>query len=152
MFVLFRALVWSSLFIGVVLLYVPSRLVSVIGLDRTLSTPLLIIGVIMGLLGAFVAAWSIGSFVKLGSGTPAPFDPPVQLVTRGPYRFARNPMYVGAGLALLGAALVYQSWIIAGYVGFLFVITHSFVLFYEEPTLRRLFGVDYLDYCARVRR
>jgi protein-S-isoprenylcysteine O-methyltransferase Ste14 len=47
---------------------------------------------------------------------------------------------------------VYQSWIIAGYVGFLFVITHSFVLFYEEPTLRRLFGVDYLDYCARVRR
>jgi len=42
--------------------------------------------------------------VFIGKGTPAPFDPPRKLVIRGPYRFVRNPMYIGAGMTLAGAA------------------------------------------------
>jgi protein-S-isoprenylcysteine O-methyltransferase Ste14 len=40
--------------------------------------------------------------VFIGKGTPAPFDPPRKLVIRGPYRFVRNPMYIGAGMTLAG--------------------------------------------------
>ncbi len=152
MFVLIRALVWSSLFLGVILLYIPSQLVSGIGLNRTLTTPLEITGVVVGTLGAAIALWSIGTFVAIGRGTPAPFDPPRRLVTKGPYRFVRNPMYFGAGFALVGAALVYRSWAIASYVAVLFVVTHCFVVFYEEPTLRRLFGSNYAEYCTRASR
>jgi protein-S-isoprenylcysteine O-methyltransferase Ste14 len=46
-------------------------------------------------------------------------------------------MYLGAGLALAGAALFYQSIALLGYAGLFLVITHLFVVLYEEPTLRR---------------
>src|SRR5262245_61539400 len=46
-------------------------------------------------LGGIVAAWCIGAFVIRGHGTPALFDAPQRLVGVGPYRFVRNPMYIG---------------------------------------------------------
>ena len=61
-------------------------------------------------------------------------------------------MYIGAALALAGAALFYQSWALLGYcVVFLFVMS-LFVLFYEEPVLRTTFGDAYARYCQRVGR
>jgi hypothetical protein len=59
-------------------------------------------------------------------------------------------MYLGAGLALTGAALFYQSIPLLGYAGVFLVITHMFVVLYEEPTLRRTFDGDYEAYCRRV--
>jgi hypothetical protein len=87
-----------------------------------------------------------------GRGTPAPFDPPRKLVIAGPYRFVRNPMYIGAAVALAGAALFYASWWLMAYVAAFLAILHVFVLTYEEPTLRATFGVDYATYTARVHR
>jgi protein-S-isoprenylcysteine O-methyltransferase Ste14 len=111
-----------------------------------------IIGAIIGASGAVLALWCIATFVVIGRGTPAPFDPPRRLVVRGPYRLVRNPMYLGAGLALAGAALFYESWALLGYCAAFLVVTHLFVVLYEEPTLRATFGADYLTYCGRVRR
>lgn len=109
-------------------------------------------GVIIGASGAVLALWCIFTFALTGRGTPAPFDPPRRLVDVGPYRLVRNPMYVGAGLALAGAALFYQSWALLVY-GLVFVlITHLFVVVYEEPTLRATFGDSYQQYCQRVHR
>ena len=71
---------------------------------------------------------------------------------RGPYRLVRNPMYIGAGLALASAALFYKSWPFLSYAGFFFLATHLFVVGYEEPTLRRTFGQEYETYCHQVRR
>jgi len=90
--------------------------------------------------------------VFIGKGTPAPFDPPRKLVIRGPYRFVRNPMYIGAGMTLAGAALFYESLSIFIYTCLFFLITHLFVVLYEEPTLRRTFGDEYETYFHRVRR
>jgi len=90
--------------------------------------------------------------VWVGRGTPAPFDPPRRLVIRGPYRFVRNPMYVGAGLALAGAALFYESLPLLAYGGVFLLACHLFVLSYEEPTLKRTFGPDYEAYCHHVNR
>ena len=88
----------------------------------------------------------------IGEGTPAPLDPPRKLVIRGPYRFVRNPMYIGAGRTLASAALIYGALSIFIYTGLFFLITHLFVVLYEEPTLRRTFGDEYEAYCSRVRR
>ena len=61
-------------------------------------------------------------------------------------------MYIGAGMTLGGAALFYQSLSISIYTGLFFLITHLFVLLYEEPTLQRTFGTEYEVYFRRVRR
>jgi len=153
MFVLIRTITYSALFIGLLLIYLPTRLLSWSGIVRpaTIATPQ-IAGMVLSLLGAALALWCIFTFAFVGRGTPAPFDPPRRLVIRGPYRFVRNPMYIGAGLALAGAALFYGSWQLAGYAGLFFLITHIFVVAYEEPTLRRTFAQDYEVYCQQVRR
>ena len=64
----------------------------------------------------------------------------------------RNPMYIGATFALPGVALFYELVSILIYAAVFFLATHLFVVFYEEPTLRRTFGSDYECYCSRVRR
>jgi protein-S-isoprenylcysteine O-methyltransferase Ste14 len=61
-------------------------------------------------------------------------------------------MYIGAALALCGAALFYRSISLFGYAVLFLLATHVFVLTYEEPTLGRLFGADYEVYRARVGR
>jgi protein-S-isoprenylcysteine O-methyltransferase Ste14 len=61
-------------------------------------------------------------------------------------------MYVGAGLALTGAGLFYQSIPLLAYAGLFLVITHVFVVLYEEPTLRRTFARDYEAYCRQAGR
>ncbi|MDR3772496.1 MAG: isoprenylcysteine carboxylmethyltransferase family protein, partial [Terracidiphilus sp.] len=109
-------------------------------------------GMIVGGIGAVVALWCVSTFIWIGKGTPAPFDPPRRLVIRGPYRFVRNPMYMGAGTALAGAALFYRSPTLLAYVAIFLLVAHLFVLLYEEPTLRRTFGPEYEAYCHRVRR
>jgi protein-S-isoprenylcysteine O-methyltransferase Ste14 len=153
MFVLARTLTYSALFIGLLLVYLPARLLSWSGIVRppAIEAPQ-ITGMVIGAAGAAVALWCIFTFAFIGRGTPAPFDPPRRLVIGGPYRFVRNPMYFGAGLALAGAALFYESLPLLGYVGFFLLITHLFVVWYEEPTLRRTFGQEYEAYCRQVRR
>lgn len=61
-------------------------------------------------------------------------------------------MYIGAGCALAGAALFYQSLALLGYVGVFVLVTHLLVVAYEEPTLRRTFGKDYEAYCENTGR
>lgn len=61
-------------------------------------------------------------------------------------------MYIGAALALAGAALFYQSIPLLGYAGVFLLITHFFVVLYEEPTLRQTFERDYNAYCRRTGR
>ncbi len=153
MFVFIRAVTYAALFIGLVLVYVPGRLLAGSGIVRpaVIAAPQ-IAGMIIGSVGAAVALWCVFTFAFVGKGTSAPFDPPRRLVIRGPYRFVRNPMYIGAGLALLGAALLYGSLSILIYAAVFFLATHLVVIFYEEPTLRRTFGTDYEAFCRRVRR
>ena len=153
MFILVRAVIYATLFISLLLVFLPGQVLEWSGVTRPAELGLPgIAGLGLGALGAAIALWCILTFAFVGKGTPAPFDPPRQLVVRGPYRFVRNPMYLGAGLALSGAALVYRSLALLGYVVALLVITHAFVVLYEEPTLMRLFGRSYDEYRATVRR
>lgn len=153
MSVLIRTLIYATLFVGVVLVFLPARVLSWSGIGRPAAIGLpQVAGMATVLAGAVVALWCVFAFALVGKGTPAPFDPPRRLVVRGPYRWVRNPMFLGAGTALAGAALFYRSVQLLGYLALLWVIIHVFVVKYEEPTLRRLFGEAYRGYCRQVRR
>ena len=128
-------------FIGLIFIYLPGQLLSWSGIARpALTGPPQIAGMIIGGIGAAIALWCIFAFAAIGKGTPAPFDPPRRLVIEGPYRFVRNPMYIGATLGLAGTAIFYGSLSLSIYTAAFLLAAHLFVVFYEEPTLRKSFG------------
>ena len=143
----------TPLFIGLLLVFVPGWI-----LERSAIVPPSHLGIVeyagiaVALVGGALALWCILTFAVIGRGTPAPFDPPRKLVIRGPYRYVRNPMYLGAALALCSAALVYRSLPLFGYAVLFVPVTHVFVVWYEEPTLVRSFGAEYDAYRARIGR
>ncbi len=102
--------------------------------------------------GAALAMRCVWLFVSVGRGTPAPFDAPRQFVALGPYRWVRNPMYVGGGAVLLGAGLIARSPAIALLAPAALLLAHLFVLLYEERTLRARFGDAYERYLREVPR
>ena len=105
-------------------------------------------------LGFAVALRCIWDFGWTGHGTPAPLAPPQRLVVVGFYRYVRNPMYVGFAVGWIGLWVVFghaNPTAIAAVVAVALGV-HLFVVFYEEPTLRKKFGADYVDYCRNVGR
>jgi len=101
--------------------------------------------------GALIAGWALTIFHRVDT-TTVPGQPSNQLVQWGPYRFTRNPMYVGMTLAYLGeAALLRQLWPVPLLV-LVFVYLQWMVIPLEESRLREVFGDVYADYCGRVRR
>jgi protein-S-isoprenylcysteine O-methyltransferase Ste14 len=153
MFVLARALTYATLFVALVLVVLPARVLEWSGISAPPALGAVqVTGLVIAIVGAATALWCVLTFAILGRGTPAPFDPPRRLVVRGPYRFVRNPMYIGAAVALTGAAVYYQSLPLFAYVALFALATHLFVIWYEEPSLARAFGADYAAYRARVRR
>jgi protein-S-isoprenylcysteine O-methyltransferase Ste14 len=152
LFVFVRAITWASVFVGFVLVWIPARVVGRAGLVSPPMGLAQVLGMAVATCGAAVSVWCVLSFATWGQGTPAPFDPPRRLVVRGPYRFVRNPMYIGALLALAGAALFFGSWGLAAYAAALLGLAHVLVVSYEEPTLRATFGAEYEDYRRRVAR
>jgi len=102
-------------------------------------------------VGVALAAWSLGLF-RAARTTTVPFESPAQLVTWGPYRFTRNPMYVSLTLAYLGeAGLLAQLWPLL-FLPLVVTYVHRTVIPVEEARLRNLFGAAYEEYCTRVRR
>jgi len=153
MMALFRSIVYAALFISAVLVFIPEQILTATGITRpTEIGPLNGVGLVLVVLGGGLAIWCILTFALVGKGTPAPFDPPRKLVAAGPYRWVRNPMYVGAGTALTGAAVFYQSPALVAFTAGFLVMAHVFVVFYEEPTLERTFGAQYADYRNAVPR
>ena len=104
------------------------------------------------LIGGVILLWSFWNFLKEGRGTPAPIDPPKELVAVGFYRYVRNPMYDAILAINIGHFLWFGYSNLLLYAIAVFVAFDLFVLFYEEPTLRRKFGAAYEDYCRRVPR
>ncbi len=109
-------------------------------------------GIVCMVLGAAFALTCVGAFAMRGRGTPAPFDAPRQLVAVGPYRWVRNPMYLGGGLVVVGYAFYERSVSILLLAAAMWVAAHMLVYFYEEPVLREKFDGSYADYCRSVWR
>jgi protein-S-isoprenylcysteine O-methyltransferase Ste14 len=109
------------------------------------------IGALLLLAGFAIgfSAWLI--FVK--RKTPLrPGQPPSSFVESGPYRFTRNPMYLGAVIFLLGLFFVARSWYFLIPPVFFFTLLNSILIPFEEGLMHRTFGDSYDNYCRRVRR
>jgi protein-S-isoprenylcysteine O-methyltransferase Ste14 len=109
-------------------------------------------GVLMILAGVPVLLESVARFAFVGRGTPAPIVPTERLVVSGLYRYVRNPMYLAVVSVVFGQALLFGSRELLGYGALIWIAFHLFVLFYEEPTLRRRYGDAYVAYRSAVPR
>lgn len=109
-------------------------------------------GLVLAALGGLLVLSCVVTFAAAGHGTPAPFDAPRRFVAAGPYRFVRNPMYLGAAGVLAGSALAAGSPAILLLAAAFLLLAHAFVLLHEEPALRRRFGEPYAAYTREVGR
>jgi protein-S-isoprenylcysteine O-methyltransferase Ste14 len=98
-----------------------------------------------------LVAWAITTMTRAGSNVPTNL-PTTTIVEAGPYRFTRNPIYLGMVLGLIGLAIAFNSlWLLMTLALFALVIRYG-VITREEAYLERKFGDVYRRYRARVRR
>ena len=149
----FRSLLFTLFIPGSATVWIPWLIVSHrISAESTVRWSMRLPGGFLIAAGAVLYFGCLWDFTVTGRGTPAVWDPPVVFVSKGLYRFVRNPMYLAIVSILVGEALFFQSaalgWMASGFaVGF-----HLFVVFYEERALRRRFGASYERYCSEVWR
>jgi protein-S-isoprenylcysteine O-methyltransferase Ste14 len=103
-------------------------------------------------LGTVLLLWCVREFYVAGGGTLAPWAPPKHLVTTGPYRLSRNPMYIGVVTILIGWTLLWGSRTLVVYTAVAMAAIQARVLISEEPWAARNFGAEWQAYRARVPR
>jgi protein-S-isoprenylcysteine O-methyltransferase Ste14 len=107
-------------------------------------------GVVLG-IGAAIAGWGLLAF-RFARTTTVPGETSSQMVTWGPYRYTRNPMYVGLTIAYLGeAVLLHQLWPVI-FLPLVIAYVNWVVVPLEESKLQEVFGDQYNQYRARVGR
>lgn len=116
------------------------------------STALRVAGAVLIVVGGGLVLETTARFALQGRGTPAPFAAPDRFVARGSYRVVRNPMYVGVLALIVGQALLLGREVLLLWAGAAAVLFQLFVVFHEEPELRKRFGAEYDDYRRRVGR
>lgn len=110
------------------------------------------LGIILFVAGLALMLICITNFGVKGKGTLSPADPTKKLVIAGPYKFSRNPMYIGVMLILIGESIFFKSLALSIYSLFIFTAFHVFIIYFEEPRLRKDFGTEYLEYIQKVPR
>ena len=110
------------------------------------------LALLLWIIGGVILLWSFWNFLHEGRGTPAPIEPPKELVATGFYRYIRNPMYVGVLAIIIGHFLWFGYWYLLIYAVVVFAAFHIFVTSYEEPKLKRTFGAAYENYLRNVPR
>ena len=111
----------------------------------------LVLGTLLSLLGVGSAAWGRKILMQAGTNV-SPFKPSTAIVTDGPFRFSRNPLYVGITSLFIGLSLLIGTW-----WGFILIVPATLILHYgvilrEERYLEQKFGDSYLAYKNEVRR
>jgi len=135
---------------GSVLVLIPSWILG--GFLKPEPGPLTWIGIFIISIGAAIYLRCAWEFAVRGLGTPAPIAPTKFLVTTALHRYVRNPMYIGVFGVLVGEAATFRSVRLLAYAALFCVPVELFVVFYEEPTLRRQFGQSYEEYLRTVPR
>jgi protein-S-isoprenylcysteine O-methyltransferase Ste14 len=147
------SLLFLSLVLGLVIVFVPWHFTQWhVGPPLFGFAPVRYAGAALILAGLPVLLDGYVQFALRGLGTPAPVAPPPRLVVSGLYAYVRNPMYIAIVAMTLGQGLIFNDGSALRYPFYLWAGFFLFVYFHEEPSLRRKFGQDYADYCAKVPR
>ena len=110
------------------------------------------IGLLLVLVGLTLLVATIRLFAAVGKGTLAPWDPTQTLVVEGVYRHVRNPMISGVCLILLGESIGFASLPILGWAIIFILANAIYMPLFEEPSLAKRFGDEYLEYRRNVPR
>lgn len=143
-----RSIISFLLLPGIVAFLVPVLLLWLSG-DLRLGNPA---GLALLLAGAVILLVCTVEFHRVGKGTLAPWSPPEELVTSGPYRYSRNPMYVGVLLILAGWAVTAWSLPMLVYMLVAAAAFHVRIVRAEEPWLAAEFGSAWREYSSTTRR
>ncbi len=154
LFVMVRALAYATGFVSLWgwLVLQAARLDRAAGRALPAIAGLPEVGMTLAVAGGLLALTCVVLFVARGEGTPAPFDAPRRFVAVGPYRFVRNPMYVGAITLMVGSGLVLDAPSVFGVALAALFFSNLFVIFVEEPGLAARFGETYLAYKRATNR
>jgi protein-S-isoprenylcysteine O-methyltransferase Ste14 len=110
-----------------------------------------LLGAVVFVLALALAIWAIDTMTRAGTNVPTN-RPTTAIVESGPYRFTRNPIYLGMFGGLIGLGIAFDNpWLLAMLAPFALVIRYG-VVAREEAYLERLFGEAYRGYRQRVRR
>ena len=110
-----------------------------------------VIGPCLAVAGLALVAYCSHLFSRIGRGSIVPIDPTQKLVVVGPYRYSRNPVYVGYLSMLLGTFLTLGAVALLGYVAAFLLYLELFIR-REEPNLLKRFGEEYRTYMESVPR
>ena len=113
--------------------------------------PLNLFGVILIILGILINLWADNAFKKKKT-TVKPFEKPLVLIIRGPFKFSRHPMYLGFVFVLFGAAFLLGSLSIFLMPIAMFITLQVKFIPFEEKNSEELFGQKYKDYKKSVRQ
>jgi protein-S-isoprenylcysteine O-methyltransferase Ste14 len=110
-----------------------------------------IVGWFLVAVGTTLALSGVLTFRRVGTAL-RPDRPAARLVTHGPFRISRNPMYLGLSVVYAGVILLMNSWWLVLFLPLVLALLHVTVIRREETYLAATFGSQYRDYCRRVRR
>lgn len=109
-------------------------------------------GLLVGAIGALIIGWALGLFQKFGNPLLLSQEQPLELITTGPYRLSRNPMYLGMAIVLVGVSVAYWNTLGAIFIGYFVSFIHYRFILKEEEFLEKFFGDEYRTYQAKVHR
>jgi len=119
-------------------------------IQKLIFSPYNYLGFLFIALGIVLNIWADLLFKK-NKTTVKPYKNPTELITSGPFRISRHPMYLGMMLILLGATIVSGTLIIFVFPIAFIILMEIFFIPFEEKNLERIFGRKYLSYKSRVR-
>jgi protein-S-isoprenylcysteine O-methyltransferase Ste14 len=136
-------------FIILLILAISSHLIFPI--VRIIFFPFNLLGIILIIIGILLTLWTNSVLLKNQTAIK-PYEIPSFLITSGPFKFSRNPLYLGMALALFGVGVFLGS--LSPFISpiiFVLLIDRAFVPM-EEDNLEKKFRKEYLDYKKKVRR
>lgn len=113
------------------------------------------IGLVLVTIGFILIVWANYALLvtgKLSLRNREPMQKPERLVISGPFRFSRNPLYLGALLAMIGLSIMWSSIVTAFFTILVYIIFRNFFIKKEEIILEEEFGDEYRNFKKRVRR
>jgi len=123
----------------------------VLPIKKVIFPPYTYSGGLFIIFGGVLNLWTDALFKKMKTRVK-PYEDATEIITQGPFKISRHPMYLGMTAVLVGIAVLHGTIISFLFPVFFFIVCEIFFIKFEEKSMERIFGQKYLDYKVKVRR